>query len=358
MNYLYDKIFLIVFSMLPIMTDNIKPVHICALLSAVSAACLCHVINIKPLRTGIEICYFVICLVFPEFTFFAAAVFYDAVKHRDYAAAAFCSAALIKFLFSFGKEGIFILLLCALSAYCCQKSLDINKLKIENKKGRDNSTELERLMKKRNRELSENLEYEIRLTALNERNRIAREIHDNVGHLLSRSLLQTGALRAVCPDSDEKLKKGLDDLKETLNSAMNSIRESVHGIRDDSLDLRMETAKIVSPLKEKLQLKLDYDIIGEMPPKIKLCFIAILKEAVSNISRHSSGNKATVILREHPSMYQLIISDNGKGKISDDGMGISNMRERAENIGGNFTVTDKGGVCVFVSVKKQANPEQ
>ena len=60
---------------------------------------------------------------------------------------------------------------------------------------------------------------------LKERNRISREIHDNVGHMLSRSILMTGAIRTV--SQDRALDRSLEELEDTLHTAMTSIRRSV-----------------------------------------------------------------------------------------------------------------------------------
>ncbi len=65
---------------------------------------------------------------------------------------------------------------------------------------RDTDTELKLVMEQRNRELLEKQDNEIYLATLRERNRIAREIHDNVGHMLSRSILQVGALATICKE--------------------------------------------------------------------------------------------------------------------------------------------------------------
>lgn len=352
MKLLWDKTFILLLSVLPFAGQDITYARLCAVLLAVTVTCVSQVTGYCRLKAAAAIIYCVLCLFIPEFVYILPLAIYEAVRIKNIPSACFFAAAIIIGFIRFGASAFYPLLICALSVYSCLKTLNGEHLLEENRKRRDDSIELERLMRKRNRELSDILDYEVHISALNERNRIAREIHDNVGHLLSRSLLQTGALSAICPKEQETVKSGLDDLRDTLNSAMNSIRESVHGIRDDALDLKLEAAKAVAPLNEKLDAKLSYEITGELPPKIKLCFISILKEAVSNISRHSNGDKATIILREHPSIYQLIVSDNGTGKLKGEGMGISNMRDRTEAIGGNFTVSDKKGFTIFVSVRK------
>ena len=82
--------------------------------------------------------------------------------------------------------------------------------------------------------LAEKQNSEIYAATLRERNRIAREIHDNVGHVLSRTILLTGAARAINKDQNlDSLLKGLDN---SLNSAMDSIRSSVHDLHDDAVN--------------------------------------------------------------------------------------------------------------------------
>lgn len=352
MKLFFDKFLILLLSLFPFAEQPITALRLCAVLLAVTVACAAQAVPKNEAKAAITAGYCILCLLLPDFVYLLPLAIYEATRIKSVPAAAASLAAVLSGFIRFGTSAFYILLICTVSVCFCLKTLYCEKLAEENRKRRDDSTELEWLMRKRNRELSEIFDYEVRISALNERNRIAREIHDNVGHLLSRSLLQTGALAAVCPEDQTAARAGLNDLRDTLNSAMNSIRESVHGIRDDALDLKLEAEKAVAPLKEKLNAELSYEINSELPPKIKLCFISILKEAVSNIARHSNGDRATIILREHPSIYQLIVTDNGSGRLTEEGMGISNMRDRAEAIGGVFAVNDKKGFCVFVSVRK------
>ena len=62
-----------------------------------------------------------------------------------------------------------------------------------------------------------------------ERNRIAREIHDNVGHMLTRAIMLTGAIKVV--NKNKSLCPSIDNLEECLSTAMNNIRESVHNLQ-------------------------------------------------------------------------------------------------------------------------------
>ncbi len=366
MLVLLDKIIIFLLCFLPCFGKVLSALDIYGILGAVIISCLCQALvperqqnGANPAKRIIKISaegiFSLLCIFYPAMLTFLPLTVYEAVRTKDFVPLFLGGISLVFALPQAPISCVYPLILCLLAVYSCIKTLKNNGLSEKSKQNRDNSAELQKIMSRRNRELQENLDYEIHITALNERNRIAREIHDNVGHLLSRSLLQTGALSAICPKEQTAMKQSIDGLKDTLNSAMNSIRESVHGIRDDSLDLKTEGEKILAPLSERFSTSLDYDIKSEIPPKIKLCFIAVMKEAVNNITKHSKGSEAGITLREHPSLYQLVVYDNGKtnykGEIT-EGMGLNNMRERVESIGGNFRISCDKGFTVFVSVRK------
>ena len=83
--------------------------------------------------------------------------------------------------------------------------------------------------------------------------------------------------------------------------------------------------------------------------------IAIVKEAMANIIKHSNATKVSVMLREHPGFYQLLIEDNGT-KISQNkqpGIGLTNMRQRVEALGGNIHFRTDAGSAIIVSIRKE-----
>ena len=241
-----------------------------------------------------------------------------------------------------------LLLLCVLAYFLSMKSRQLMQAQQSLHLLRDTSTENQILLRQKNQNLILQQDNEIRMATLKERNRIAREIHDNVGHLLSRSLLQAGALAAI--NQQKSLIEPLDALKLTLNSAMNSIRESVHDLHDDSIDLKSSIQELLSEFAS-YQTTFDYDMKFTVPASIKYCFISIVKEALSNIARHSSATSVSITLREHPLLYQLVISDNGTADNDfQPGMGITNMEERVKHLKGNFSVSTDHGFRIFISV--------
>lgn len=222
---------------------------------------------------------------------------------------------------------------------------------------RDASMQHDMLMEQMNHQLIEKQNAQIYNATLKERNRIAREIHDNVGHMITRSILQVGAIGVI--NTDERLKAPISDLKSTLDTAMDSMRKSVHDLYDESVDLRQALAKL-KPTDSAFAFSLEYDCEDDVQRDVKYAFIAIAKEAVNNAVKHSNGDEIRIIVREHPAFYQLEIMDNGtsvderslSGETG-DGIGIKNIKERVAAIGGTMRIKADDGFMIFVTLMKK-----
>ena len=255
------------------------------------------------------------------------------------------------------RSPYFPLLLTVLSFISSLLLLHLNhaneKMRQELHRTRDDSEELTEVLREQNRRLLNEQDQEVHLATLAERNRIAREIHDNVGHMLSRCILQMGALMAV-HKNDEALYEQLSSVNTSLNEAMNNIRESVHDLHDESVDLKQSILEATSEIKKNYNLKLDYDIGNQVPRNVKYCMIAIVKEAMANIVKHSNATQVSVMMREHPAFYQLAIEDNGdvSNKNSNPGIGLNNMKERVEALDGTINFNTEQGFKIMVFLKK------
>ena len=239
-----------------------------------------------------------------------------------------------------------------LSALLKLRTLALSRSRRDYKDLTDNAKEISLHLEQKNKELLEKQDYEIQVATLNERNRIAREIHDSVGHLLSRSILQLGALKAVHRQEPE-LNAQLDTLKSTLSPAMDSIRKSVHDLHEESIDLRSQLETLCRGFTF-CPISLQYDC-GAMPLELKYCLIAIVREALSNIMRHSNATAAQVSAVEFPGFYQMIVQDNGTRQAAGDraGIGLRNMEERLAAFHGNLTVSRKNGFRLFITIPKE-----
>lgn len=366
MRLVVDKVTLLVLGFILILPMDRQIVPVLSLLAALIAAALGIYIENRKIKACLLISYIVGCLFLPELCAFLPVIFYDCAGCRYY----WGVIGIIPFIMFCQSEGngkiiswIVISILALWFEYETRTALELkNKLIYI----RDTSTEMNMLLKEKNKNLMEKQDYEIYLATLKERNRIAREIHDNVGHMLSRSILQIGALTTI--HKEEPLHNQLVSVNETLNNAMNSIRESVHDLHDNSVDLRQAVLDATKEISNTYKVTLDYDMTLLVPPNIKYCFISIVKEAMANIVKHSNADRIVIILREHPALYQLSIEDNGtnleqsvfsdKSGVELDflniggGIGLVNMKERVEALHGTFHIHTEQGFQIFVSIRK------
>lgn len=172
----------------------------------------------------------------------------------------------------------------------------------------------------------------------------------------------------------------MEQLNQTLNEAMTNVRQSVHDLHDKSVNLK----EVMESLTEEFSfcpVQLTYDMGYDIPKEIKYSFIAITKEALNNVMRHSNANEVKILAREHPGLYQLIIEDNGTsdkwiqsdgdgeeyteqesaGKTGNvrktentesSGIGIENMKKRVRMLGGTMQIQKENGFRIFIAVSK------
>lgn len=153
--------------------------------------------------------------------------------------------------------------------------------------------------------------------------------------------------------SEESTKEMLHILKDSLVSAMDSVRTSVHDLHDESIELYSEINKLIEQFAF-CSVEFDYNIEEINDKNIKYCFIMVVKEAFSNMIKHSNANHVKIIMNEHPAIYQLIVQDNGKSVNvrEGDGIGLKGIEERVNNLHGNVNITSMHGFKIFISVPK------
>jgi signal transduction histidine kinase len=346
------KLLLLSFGILALDAGTTPVLAVSAVLITIILTALNQYLGIKKYTAVSSAVYVAVCFFEPVFVPFIPLFCFDLLAAKLQIGVVF---AAIPVALLFGAHelpyAVFIFILIALASffyYICEK---IELLTEENRKIRDNSTELNRMLANKNKNLIEKQHYEIHLATLKERNRIAREIHDNVGHILSRSILQTGALQAI--NKNEQLNEHISGVKDTLSLAMDSIRNSVHGLRDESVDLYESIRRMTE--RSGYEININYDITQNLSNSLKYCFLSVIKEAFTNIERHSNASRVQISVQEHPALYQLLIHDNGAKKPlpNGSGMGLSNMEERVSAFNGHFSASYQNGFRIFISIPKQ-----
>ncbi|MBQ8688154.1 MAG: sensor histidine kinase [Ruminococcus sp.] len=327
----------------------------------IATAAISELIHILSPRYGTYILagYCIFCLFMPVFCLTFPVFVYDTLVIRKYpllAVLAVAFAVSVRTFVSF--QIVFTLITVLIAVLLYWRSDTAHRLQVMMTEQRDRAAEANLLLAQKNKSILQQQDSEIYTATLKERNRIAREIHDNVGHALTRALLQIGALKIL--NHDENLHESIISIQDTLDGALTSIRSSVHDLHDTTIHLGKQVDACTASLTERFTVHQENSISEHTPKSIKLCLLGILKESLSNVARHSNGDTVSVVLREHPAFYQLVVRDNGTGcvKIQESGMGLSGMRERAEKAGGIFSATaSKEGFRIFVSIPKR-NKEQ
>lgn len=351
MRQIVDKLILFCGCFLLLPFPDILLVHVVSLLTAVTISALNGCFGRKFAFCSGAVC-FLLCLQWPQALYFLPLIGYDLVIRRPFWSSLLCLFPLLTGYFRLPfSQFLLIFVLTGLAALLKFRTDSARSYQSRYRELQDSARELSLNLQKQNRELMEKQDTDLRVAKLDERNRIAREIHDNVGHMLTRSILQVGAMQVTCKDNAAK--EQLAVLNGTLTEAMNNIRSSIHDLHDESIDLKSQVEQMVQGFSF-CPIRLNYDA-GEMDKAVKYCLSAVVKEALSNIIKHSNATSVAVTVREHPAFYQLIVQDNGTAFSPADqrGIGLKNMEDRVAALHGTFRAERKNGFRLFLSIPKE-----
>ncbi|MCZ2722327.1 cache domain-containing protein [Marinomonas sp. 15G1-11] len=197
---------------------------------------------------------------------------------------------------------------------------------------------------------------------VNERRRFSRELHDGINQLLVsckfRVELATNKLKR---NHDVKVIEGeLDKAEELINQTINEVRQISHNLRPtllDDLGLDAAIQSLTSQFSERTGIEIFYSgkLINDLPDEIEITIYRLIQEALSNIEKHAQANKVTINIWQDKTTVKLECLDNGKGFSQNTellpGIGLINMRERMELIGGDFTLESHKGAGTKIYAK-------
>lgn len=189
------------------------------------------------------------------------------------------------------------------------------------------------------------------LAEIRERNRIAREIHDSLGHNLAGILLQLQAAAKVREKDGEKARELLQQSINGLAASVELLRDTVHNIKPREQAGLAYFEKIIENYRFCPVSFTHSGDFAALSPSQEEILSSILKEALTNAARHSGADLVEIRLEIRERIIRLYIKDNGVGcaKVR-EGLGISGMKERVCNAGGHITITPDGGfmiVCIL-----------
>lgn len=181
---------------------------------------------------------------------------------------------------------------------------------------------------------------------LQERNRIAREIHDSLGHSLTALNLQLETALKLWQSNPAKAQTFLARAKQLGSKALQDVRQSVSAMRSKPLQGRLLEQAIAS-LAEEFHCSTGVAPICEiqlrrvLPDEVNTAIYRITQEALTNISKHAAATEVKIQLNTTPTELHLAIYDNGRGFDLDQntsGFGLQSMRDRTLALGGRFEI--------------------
>jgi signal transduction histidine kinase len=211
---------------------------------------------------------------------------------------------------------------------------------------------------------AEAAEEAVRRRSSEERLRIARELHDIIGHSLGTIAVQAGVGRHLMETEPEKAADALDSIAKISRDSLDEVRSVVAALRDDEPPYRPtpgladlpELVETVRASGVAVELTLPGDVEA-VPRQTGAAVYRITREAPTNVLRHAGASNASVQVDYHDGRVEVAIRDDGGGAgngrgPSGEGHGIAGMRERAEALGGSLSAgpASEGGFLVTASL--------
>jgi len=194
---------------------------------------------------------------------------------------------------------------------------------------------------------------------IEERSRLARDLHDAVTQTIFSAALISEALPAVWERNADEGRRNLAKLRQLVRGALAELRTLLFELRPDSLaaaDLKILLQQLSDAFtgRTRIPVSVESDGAADLPADVKVALYRIAQEAFNNIEKHAQADRVIATLQQETDQVTLVIGDNGRGFDPDQQaaghMGHQIMHERALNVGGVVEVTSnvgKGSVVQF-----------
>ena len=190
-----------------------------------------------------------------------------------------------------------------------------------------------------------------------ERDRIARDLHDNLGQSYSMIALKAELASKLIDRDVERAKHELAELAQSSRAHLNLVRNIVANLHEQTIaTVLFKAADQVKMVDLRLKTYQEA-IVQEWPLSIQYAFASALQEAITNAVKHSNASLLQVYFDEDEHHYQVVLKDNGQGmqnlKPNGHHFGLLNMTQRIEDIGGTVAIKNMNGVHLTFTIPKQ-----
>jgi two-component system sensor histidine kinase DesK len=187
-----------------------------------------------------------------------------------------------------------------------------------------------------------------RLATMAERERIARDLHDLLGHTLSLITLKAELAAKLVQRDREQAEKEIREVEAISRDALAEVRSAVRGYRRQSLGAELAKAKVALG-SAGVEVEIDtgpYSLHEEVESVVALA----LREGVTNVVRHARADRCRIRIEQREGRLWLEVADDGRGGLAPEGAGLAGMRERVAGVGGAIERLDDRGTRLIVHV--------
>ncbi len=181
-----------------------------------------------------------------------------------------------------------------------------------------------------------------------ERERIARDLHDLLGHTLSLVILKSELASKLAERDPERARDEIRDVERISRDALSQVRAAVSGYRSGGIEREIEHAQ-KALASAGVALECSVETVALTPSQEAVLSLA-LREAVTNVVRHAGARRCRLGIRRRDEWCVMTISDDGRGGNAPFGSGLSGMRERVEVLGGTMERDGQGGTSLEVAL--------
>ncbi|HLJ44724.1 MAG TPA: sensor histidine kinase [Bryobacteraceae bacterium] len=200
-----------------------------------------------------------------------------------------------------------------------------------------------RRMNRRLRMANEEIEH---LAKVAERERIARDLHDLLGHTLSVIILKSELASKLAEKDPSRAATEIREVERISREALAEVRQAVKGYRSEGLASEMKRARDTLTTAG-IQVEASAEPVPLAPAQESVLVLA-LREAVTNVVRHAQARTCRIRFGRGPSCCELEIADDGRGGASTEGTGLTGMRERVETLGGAIVRDSERGTRILI----------
>jgi signal transduction histidine kinase len=198
-------------------------------------------------------------------------------------------------------------------------------------------------------------EYALRgeeLAVVEERNRLAREMHDTLGHRLTVASVQLEGAQRLCSADPERAASMVGTVREQVREALSELRSTVATLRTPvEADLRLPSSlrRLAAYFEEVTSLTIHQVLPDEMPDlpgAHRLALFRAAQELLTNVQRHAEASQVWLVLSASDEAVKLLVSDDGRGlsvSAEQAGFGLRGLRERAAQLGGELHLEPRRG---------------